>query len=113
MRHVLSPHFVFRTLTSVTSPLAAKCSRSRWSVRYLGMFLTQRRDDAMLMCEDGEFGFLEERGCPRRRHALCLFLEAVFKHTLAEWLWISRAIRLDKSRSENRTRRKAVCGTLR
>lgn len=37
-------HLVRMILASVTSPLAAKCSRRRRSSTYLGRFLTQMRD---------------------------------------------------------------------
>lgn len=40
------PHLVFMTLASVTSPLAAKCSRRRCSSTYLGRFLTHMREVA-------------------------------------------------------------------
>lgn len=43
--HAAAPaHRVFMTLTSVTSPLAEKCSRNLFSSAYLGMFLTHSRE---------------------------------------------------------------------
>mmetsp|Transcript_8890 Transcript_8890/g.26984 ORF Transcript_8890/g.26984 Transcript_8890/m.26984 type:complete len:253 (+) Transcript_8890:631-1389(+) len=39
------PSLVLRTLTSVSSPLAPKCSRRRLSSAYLGRFFTHSRDE--------------------------------------------------------------------